>query len=333
MRAISAALGSVLVAGLALTGCSSADEQTPQAQSDSAITIDNCGTEVTVQGPVQRATTLEQGATDTLLLLGAKDQIAGYGHQKDLPPAGFSLDGLKEVSPSVPNSEQLRDADTDFIFSPFDENWRADAAGTREEWARLGVATFNPNSECPSYGDNKGKDSFQLIAKDLEDLGKLFGREEEAKKLIEKQNSELENAKQAPEGTTFMLLYSSVGGSPYVAGGPSIVTNMGERTGMTNVFANLDEEWPQVSWEAVAEADPDVIILADLPGRGEPGDKWEEKVADLEATPGTKEMKAVKNNMYIVVPGVATSASARSYEVVQNISKAIDDGLFDGATK
>ena len=91
MRAISAALGSVLVAGLALTGCSSTDEQTPQAQSDSAITIDNCGTEVTVQGPVQRATTLEQGATDTLLLLGAKDQIAGYGHQKDLPPAGFSL--------------------------------------------------------------------------------------------------------------------------------------------------------------------------------------------------------------------------------------------------
>lgn len=333
MRAISAALGSVLVAGLALTGCSSTDEQAPQAQSDSAITIDNCGTEVTVQGPVQRATTLEQGATDTLLLLGAKDQIAGYGHQKDLPPAGFSLDGLKEISPSVPNSEQLRDADTDFIFSPFELNWRADAAGTREEWAKLGVATFNPNSECPSYGDNKGKDSFGLIAKDLEDLGKLFGREEEAKKLIEKQNSELENAKQAPEGTTFMLLYSSVGGSPYVAGGPSIVTNMGERTGMKNVFANLDEEWPQVSWEAVAEADPDVIILADLPGRGEPGDKWEEKVADLESTPGTKEMKAVKNNMYIVVPGVATSASARSYEVVQNISKAIDDGLFDEATK
>lgn len=62
-----------------------------------------------------------------------------------------------------------------------------------------------------------------------------------------------------------MLLYSSIGGSPYVAGGPSIVTEMGESSGMTNVFGSLTEEWPQVSRKAVAEADPDVIILADLP--------------------------------------------------------------------
>lgn len=316
---------------LAACGNGSSDQAAPTTQDSAstthAVTIDNCGFETTVQAPVQRATTMEQGSTDTLLLLGAKDQIAGYSHQKDAPPAGYSLDGLTELSRTVANSEQLRNADTDMIVSPFKESWTADAAGAREEWQRLGVGTYNSNSECPTYGDNKGKTSFELIQKDLTDLGKIFGREEEAKELIATQNEALDKAVKAPEGTTFMLLYSSVGGSPYVAGGPSIVTEMGERSGMTNVFANLNEEWPQVSWEAVAEADPDVIILADLPKRGEPGDKWEEKVQDLENTPGTKEMKAVKNGAYVVVSGVATSASARSHEVIEAISAALDGDL------
>ncbi|MCI6206893.1 MAG: ABC transporter substrate-binding protein [Corynebacterium glucuronolyticum] len=144
---------------------------------------------------------------------------------------------------------------------------------------------------------------------------------------MDTQNKALGKAVKAPQGTTFMLLYSSIGGSPYVAGGPSIVTEMGESSGMTNVFGSLTEEWPQVSREAVAEADPDVIILADLPKRGKPGDKWEEKAQGLENTPGTKEMKAVKNGSYVIVPGVATSASARSHEVVEAISAALDGDL------
>lgn len=321
----------ILTTGLILSSCSTGDAEDTTANSEndsSAITLDNCGFELTAHTPVERATTLEQGATDTLLLLGAKDQMVGYGHQKDAPPEGYDLEGIKEISPSAPNSEQLRDADTDFIYSPFALNWTADNAGTREEWENLGVATYQSNVQCPDHADNAEKSTFDLVAKDITELGTLFDREDEAKSLIEKQNQTLENAAQAPEGTTFMLLYSSIGGAPYVAGGPSIVTEVGKATGMKNVFGDLDEEWPQISWEAVAEADPDVILLANLPGRGKPGDKWEEKVSDLESTPGTKEMKAVKNGTYVVVPGVATSASGRSYELVEEVSKAIKDDLF-----
>ncbi|EPD71037.1 hypothetical protein HMPREF1219_00333 [Corynebacterium pyruviciproducens ATCC BAA-1742] len=313
-----------------LSACGTNSSDQAQSETSSAaetLSVDNCGFTVTAHVPVQRATTMEQGATDTLLLLGAKDQIAGYGHQKDAPPAGYSIDGLKEISPSVPNSEQLRDADTDFILTPFKESWTPDSAGAREEWQKLEVGTYQSNTECADYGDNAGKTRFELIQKDLTELGKFFGREKEAQALIEEQNAALAGAAKAPEGTTFMLLYSSIGGAPYVAGGSSIVTEMGERSGMTNVFADVKEEWPQVSWEAVAEKDPDVIILADLPKRGQPGDKWEEKVTDLESTPGTKEMKAVKNGAYIVVPGVATSADARSHEVIEAITEALNGDL------
>lgn len=322
-------LAAVVAMCCVVAGCS----KPADTSSEVGLTIDNCGFDVTIPSPPQRATTMEQGATDTLLLLGAKDRIAGYGHQKDAPPAGYDLDGIEEISDTVPNTEQLRDADTDFILTPFSLSWEPSQAGPREEWKRLGVATYQTNTECRDYGDNKGKSVFDLLEKDITELGQIFGLEENAQKLVDKQHASLDNATKAPEGTTFVLLYSSVGGAPYVAGGPSIVTEFGERTGMVNAFANIDEEWPQVSWEAIAEADPDVIILGDLPERGEPGDTWQEKAETLTSTPGTREMKAVRNGRFIVLPGVTVSASARSYEAIDAISEALDQGVLERTEK
>lgn len=130
------ALPLVVATGLILTACSAEDTAEKAENTETfaePITIDNCGVTLTFESVPQRASTLEQGSTDTLLLLGAKDNMVGYGHQKDLPPEGYSLDGLKEISPAVPTSEQLRDADTDFILSPFSASFSAATAGTREE--------------------------------------------------------------------------------------------------------------------------------------------------------------------------------------------------------
>lgn len=319
---------------LTVTGCTATTETNTATDAaapasgvadTSAGVIDNCGYEIASDIPVTRAVALEQGASDTLLMLGAGDQIAGVGHQKDNPPDGYEVPTI--ISPKIPTAEQIRAADADFIYSPFESLWTADSAGTRDEWQKLGVRTYLSNTECTSYGDNKGKTSFELIEKDLGELGVIFGREAEAKELQEKLRATLADANQAPDGTTFVLIYSALGGAPYVAGGPSIVTEMGSAVNMTNAFGDLKEEWPQVSWEAVAEANPDVIILADLPNRGEPGDTWQEKVADLEATPGTRELEAVKQGRYIVINGVTTSPSARSYLGLKQISDAIGDGI------
>jgi len=320
-----------IATALLAASCSTTEDGSETAAQDTttqnSATLDNCGVEIHVDTPVQRAVALEQGASDTLLMLGASEQIAGVGHQKDNPPDG--LPKPKAIADQIPTAEQIRAADADFIYSPFELVWTADSAGTREEWQKAGVATYLTNTECSDYGENAGKNSFELIERDLTELGQLFGHEDKVAELIEQQRDTLDKAQQAPDGTTFMLLYSSLGGAPYVAGGPSIVTEMGRAVNMTNVFEDVKEEWPQVSWEEVAQADPDVIVIADLPVRGEPGDTWQEKVTDLENNPGTREMQAVKKERYIVVPGVATSASARSYQAVQAMSDAITSGIAD----
>lgn len=323
------ALPALAALTLLLSGCSPVDAPgpttTPESTEPAVRTLDNCGVRVPVGEPVERAVALEQGASDTLLMLGAGDQIAGVGHQKDNPPEGTQTPPI--LSPAIPTAEQIRAADADFVYSPFAQVWTADAAGTREEWQRLGVRTYQSNTECRDYGGNAGQSAFSLIKKDIGELGELFGRDGEAAELAQRLDSAVAGANQAPHGTTFLLLYSTLGGAPYVAGGPSIPTEMGEAVNMTNVFADVKEEWPQVSWEALASADPDVIVLADLPARGKPGDTWQEKVADLEANPGTRNLRAVKEHRYIIINGVTTSASARSYQGLEQWSDAVGAGI------
>lgn len=339
-RAQKSILGAITVAtAISLVACGGeAADNSAAGSSESAadfepVTIDNCGTEFTVETPPQRATTMEQGATDTLLMIGAEDQIAGHSHHKSYPPEGFeeATENLTVISDEPANSEQLRAADTDFIFSPFGTSWEEAGAGTREEWSQLGVPTYNNNTECRDYGENKGKGQFELLERDFTELGQIFGQEEGAQQLIKQQNEALQDAAdtQAPEGTTFMMLYSAYESDPYIAGGPSIVSEMGEKFGMTNVFADVDEEWPTVSWEAIAEADPDVIILGDLALRGSPGDTWQEKAEMLASTPAVQNLDAVKNERYVIIDGVTTSASARSHETIVEIAKALRDGVLD----
>ena len=318
-----------------LTSCSppAAQEDVQAEREGATVHLENCGVAYDVATPVNRAVTTEQGATDTLLLLGAANQIAGTGHQKDAPPTGYEevAADLQALSPSVPTAEQIRAVDADFIYSPFDSVWTPDSVGTRQEWQALGVATYQSNTQCPNNAGNQGKSQFELLERDFAELGSIFGRQEEARKLIEQQRASLNTAREskAPKGTTFVLLYSTIGGQPYVAGGTSIVSEMGDAVGMTNAFEDVGEEWPQVSWEAIAEANPDVIILADLPVRGKPGDRWEDKVESLQNTPGTSELEAVRNHRYIVVNAVDTSAGGRAYQAVDAIADAVRQGVAE----
>lgn len=321
-----------LVTALALTGCSgsdssnstsgtAADSTAASSNSAAAISVDNCGFTVELDGPAQRAVTMEQGATETLLSLGARDQIAGVGHTKDAywEENAEAAQGLPVASDAIPTTEQIRDLDADIIVSPFALSFDADTAGTREENAKLGVGTWYTNLECQEPGAN----AYDTLEKDYEQLGKLFGREAEAQALIEKQRQAVAEAESTGTSQTVAYLYSVYEGSPYVAGNFPITETIGEITNTKNVFSNIEEDWPAISWEAFADKDPEVIIIADLPGRGAPGDKAEEKIAMLKENPATKNMDAVINERFIIVPGVGLSPSSRAIEPLQVIGEGL----------
>lgn len=324
MKHTSAVAAVLVSATLLLSGCG-----TTAPVVVSGETIDNCGVPLDISEPVRRAVTTEQGATDTLLALGQSANMAGTSHLKDavLPEYQREYESIPVLSDSIATAEQIRNADADFIYAPFASVFSADQSGTRQEWQELGVRTFVTNTQCPDYGDNADKSYFELLAKDFQELGVLFDAADNAAGLTRHQQQMVSSAAEvqepAAEGKTVAFLYSVYEGAPYIAGGTGIAQEMSELLGLQNVFADVPEEWPEISWEAIAEADPDYLVLADLPGRGAPGDPYRDKIEMMREHPAMSHTRAVREGNFIVVPGVGLSPSARSTEPLKILTEAL----------
>jgi len=83
---------------------------------------------------------------------------------------------------------------------------------------------------------------------------------------------------------------------------------------LDNVFSEVHDTWTSTSWELIADADPDVIVLVDA--------AWntaESKIALLESNPVTAQLDAVENGRYAVIDFAATEAGIRNVDAVSRI--------------
>lgn len=62
---------------------------------------------------------------------------------------------------------------------------------------------------------------------------------------------------------------------PFTMGGRAPLTELLVRLGARNVFADLDQDWTRVSWEAVMVRAPKLVIIDDYDGEGDPAEKLE----------------------------------------------------------
>lgn len=329
-KALAVVMGTALSIGV-LSACS--NSETNGASDSSAeeinLTIDNCGFELNFSTVPQRTVTLEQASTDTLFALGVADHIAGTSNQKTpvLPEYAEAYNKIPVLAEKPLTSEQLRSADPDFVVSPFESFFTADNVGTREELKELGVNSYVSNVECRDYKDNKGKTAFELIAKDLEELGKIYAVESRAKELIAEQETAIKAAENKGKGTSILYLYSLYKGTPYVAGNTGVGQAISDITGSKNVMEKVNDLWPEVGWEAIADLNPDVIVIGDLKERGAPGDSYEDKIEAMKADPVMSKLDAVKNERFIIVPGVELDATVRAAHALTVISDELQSGI------
>jgi iron complex transport system substrate-binding protein len=72
-------------------------------------------------------------------------------------------------------------------------------------------------------------------------------------------------------------------------------------------MASVDEGWISSSWEAVVDANPDVIVLVDATWNSA-----EQKKKLLVENPITSKLDAVINQRYLIVPFPAAEAGVRN---------------------
>ncbi|MEV6237764.1 ABC transporter substrate-binding protein [Lentzea sp. NPDC051838] len=315
-----ARLGLALVAVLAAGCATPGGAEVPQAQ----VVVDSCGKKLSFSGTPRRAVALDQNSTETLLALGLQDRMAGTANVKTKvsPKFADAYAKIPVLSPKLLTSEPLRAANPDVVVSAYGELFTPDRAGTRDELESLGVPTFVSAVNCP----DGTTPAFERLFRDYENLGRIFGTTEKAAKLVDDQRkvlAEVQAVKRDP--VKVVWVYSVFKGVVYVAGRDGMPSEVSRIAGATNVFDDLGREWPETSWEEIARRDPDVIVIGDLSERGIAGDKASEKLAMMREHPAVSQLKALRDNKVIELPGIEMDPSVRTVDALRAFGAGLDE--------
>lgn len=311
--------GVVALGLVALAGC--ADPNRAAAPGEAAVTVTSCGQELAFETTPERVVTLDQTSTETMLALGLEDRLVGTSNLKTkvAPEYQEAYATVPVLNPKLLTGEQLRAAAPDLVIASFVAQYTADRVGTREELAEIGLPSYVSAVECPE-GDVS---PFDLLFTDFELLGEVFGVQDRAAALISEQRAAVAAAAEAGEQASgkpsVLWLYSTFNGIPYVAGGGTVPSEMSRLVGAVNVFDDVAEDWPEVSWERIAERDPDVIVVGDLSERGAPGDSAAEKIEMMRTHPVLSQLAAVRDNRIIEVLGTGMDPSVRAVETLEAV--------------
>jgi len=322
---------SVALLALALAGCSAtapADDASPSGTSATGpTTLTSCGTRLTVPSPPERAVTLEQGATEVMLALGLQDRMVGTSYLTDAvaPEWRDAYAQVPVLAAQYPTTEQLREAEPDFVYSMRASAFASDAAGNRQELVGLGVPAYLSANDCEDPALVPGEVGFDAILGEVSDIARVFGVEQRGRELVADQRATLAQVTADAPATgkpSVVWLYSSINGAPVVSGGNGLAETMGRVAGATNAFADLDAQWGETSWDEIAQRDPDVIVVADL-SRGLPGDSADDKIDQLRSDAVTKGLSAVRDDHLIAVPATELDPSVRSIDALETVSTAL----------
>ena len=276
------------------------------AQTNYPLTLDNCGFEVTLAAAPKRVLTIKSTATEMLLALGLGDRIAGVGFQDGPAPEPWTAAAaaLHVVSDKLPSQEAALEVEPDFIYGGWESNFAADGVGERPTLAALGVAGYVSPAACRSI--KPAKLTFDDVFAQIGEMGTIFDAAPAAEALVAEQKAALAAVSPDARGLT-ALWYSSGTKAPYVGAGSGAPQMMLEALGLDNIMADVDDGWVAASWEAVVDANPDVIVLVDATWNSA-----EQKKKLLAENPITSQLDAVINQRYLIIPFPASEAGVRN---------------------
>ncbi|MBU6532635.1 ABC transporter substrate-binding protein [Streptomyces sp. NPDC057245] len=324
--------GALLAAGCG-SGTSGGDSAAADAAAGYPRTVRDCGQDVEVTAPPERAVSLNQGTTEILLSLGLADRMAGTATWTDPVMKGLEKAnaGVPRLADDMPSFETVLDAEPDFVAASFASTLGTGGVATPERFAELGVPAYLSPSDCAgkdNSGDGDGvRDealTMDTVYGEVRDLARVFDVEERGEKLVADLKSRVRRATAGIDASGVGIMYWFANStSPYMAGccgAPGVMTRA---VGAENAMDDTHEEWPQVGWETVADRDPDVLVLGDLTRKSQTAETAAGKIEFLESNPVTRNMTAVREKRYVLLSGQAMNPTIRTVEGIEQVAAAL----------
>ena len=170
-------------------------------------------------------------------------------------------------------------------------------------------------------------ENFEAVYQNINLIGQATNHPTEAAQVVAKMQARID-AVTAKTNTLAaadrLSVFYEVYDEPLMTAGPqTFIGQMVELAGATNIFADVSEEYPEISAEEVVNRQPAVII-----GPESHGDKL---TIDLIAQrPGWSQIKAVKDGKIVVLNGdMLSRPGPRLADALEALSQALYPELFN----
>ena len=300
----------LLLTIIALAACGSATEaDTPTSTSepvasttgpsDFPVTVEVSGEPLTVENQPRRIISLSPTATETLFAIGAGDQVVAVDEFSTYPEEA----PITDLSGFTPNIEALAEFDPDMIVIAFDPEEMITSA-----FVPQGVAVVR---HFPAT------DRDDMLAQ-IEQLGALTGHVAEAVALSGEIADRWDVAVTSDaEGAS---VYIEVDPTFFSASSSSFMGAPLADLGYINIADDADPDgfgFPQLSAEAILEANPDVIVV---------GTDSTTTEADVAGRPGWETIKAVRDDRVLIVDSdLASRWGPRFIEYIEIMAALADE--------
>jgi ABC-type Fe3+-hydroxamate transport system substrate-binding protein len=205
---------------------------------------DDTGDSVSVVLPARRIVSLNPAATELLFAVGAGGSVIGRTTWCDYPPEAQAVPSLGDGI--NPNLEAIVARKPDLVVL-YTSGQNADAVRRLRE---LGIPALRFRT-----------DSLSDVPRLARVFGRLTGHEASADSLAGAFTAALDPATAPPAAhrpTVFLLVWDQ---PPMTVGRGSFLTELIERAGGENLFADVRTSSAPVSIEAVAARNPDVVLV------------------------------------------------------------------------
>lgn len=309
--------------GSTTSGASDDSDKSTSGGTDYPLEVESCGITQTFDEAPENTVTLTSTATETMLELGLEDRMAGTAYLGDRK-IGSQYEKAYEQIPVLasgqPSMEQLLDVDPDFVYAGYPDGFSESYGHTREQLDDLDIRTHLSPVGCTD--EPKKLDD---MPDELESIGEIFDVNDAADKAVKKFTSQIDEVKETVKGADRpkVFLYNSGDDAPTTIGGWAYASVMIEAAGGQNILADEDLRWGQVSWEQVADADPDIILIYDYLDPS-----VESKIDTLKDTPAIKDTTAIKEDNFSEISLSLAQPGPRSAEGVEELAKQFHPELY-----
>ena len=294
-----------------------------------SIVVDNCGEPLVFDKTPERIVVHDMNMTDMAFALELQDKIVGLtgitGWYKTSPDFDELRGDIPELAPKYPTMENLILVYPDMFFAGWYYGMRPGGDVTPDTLAPFGIKTMILTESCVHLDKNRPVASMDLLFNDVLRLGKVMLVEERAQKLvrgwkndlaaIKKQTANLERVR--------VFLLDGPADAPFTAGKFAIPDAMITAAGGVNVTHDLDTSWGRTSWEFVAAANPEFLVLLDY----QTGNGAVDTLNFLKEHPVMSKIDAVKNERWIGLRYEELTPGPANIQAIAKMAQAMHLGL------